>query len=161
MKLSIMVTSIIFASSLVFAANTVPDGTFSGTGTWTSSGPNGTIGGSLEQSWTQNGIEAHNHGDLKLQGQVVQSFDDEYQFIALQGVNYRMDRMINGQYIPVGACTQSPAGYSCSINQATPQGNLSVTESGFMQDNNTLVRIGTMTAADGTVITYSATLVRQ
>lgn len=161
MKLVAMIFATLFSFNTTFAANTVPDGTYSGTGTWSSTGPNGTVGGLLEQSWTQDGQYAHNIGLLKVSGVTVQSFNDDYKFIAQSGVNYRMDRLISGSYVEVGGCTQSDSGYSCTINQAVQAGNLVVTESGFMQDAETLVRIGTMTAPDGTVTTYSSTLVLQ
>lgn len=162
MKLYVSIVLItLFAMNTVHATNTVSDGTFVGTGTWSSTGPAGTYGGLLEQSWTQDGESAHNIGLLKISGTTVQSFDDEYKFIPLGGVNYRMDRLIESSYVEVGGCTQSSSGYNCAINQVTSTGTLVVTESGFMQNANTLVRIGTITAPDSTVTTYSSTLIRQ
>lgn len=143
------------------ATNTVPDGSYAGSGSWSSSGPNGTYSGNINMEWAQNGENSENLGVLMMGGQVVQQFNDHYKFVLASGIHYTMSRLQNSTFVAVGACTQSSAGYSCSITQDTPNGSLAVQESGFMQNGTTLVRIGTMTAADGTVTTYSATLTKQ
>ncbi len=143
--------------SISMAANVVPDGTYAGTGSWSTDTTSGHLAGSMDMTWVQNGPIGLNSSALKLGSSVVQTFSDEYKFNEGTSHHYALSRLIGSAYQLVGTGTMSGDSYTTTFAQDA----YTATELGYMQDADTLVRIGTLTAADGTVTFYRATLVRQ
>jgi hypothetical protein len=108
-------------------------------------------------AWNQSDSVARYTSSLKIGDIVVQQFSEQLKFLRTSEHRYRLSRWSDGKFRFVGGGVKSGDSFMSNYAQDT----FAVTEQGYMQTPDILVRVGTLTAADGTVTFYRATLVRQ